>query len=223
MELTHVDALDVDGDVETRASEHDLVFLHGRGDEAESPPGDLLYHRNWEERRLVAPTFEADFYRQPFEEQIRRVDALVGQARLAVGFSYGSWLLLTLVAMRRLTERSAPDVLLISPILGYGGTPSAGLVAPYARELRRHLGLSEWAHWLPNTSKVRPPIVDPERIAFIHGSQDPQCATEDVQALAKLGYPVSIVDDGHRLDSPYARALVDSTLDALLGDTGLWS
>jgi hypothetical protein len=223
LDLTHVDAVELDAVPEAPATEKDVVFLHGRGDAPEVAPGDLIHDQAWGERRLVAPTLDTSFYRQPFEAQIRHVDELVGDARLAIGFSFGSWLLLTVVAMRQLTDRPVPDLILLSPILGYGGTPAAGLVAPYARELRRHLGLSEWAHWLPNRTAVRPPIVNPERIAFIHGTQDPQCATEDVKALAKLGYPVSIVDDGHRLESPSARSLVRRTLSAVMGSSGLWS
>ena len=223
MDVTPVDAVDPESVAQAPAGKQDVVFMHGREDASDVPPGDLIHDQAWGARRLVAPTLDAAFYRRSFEEQIRHVDELVGEARLAIGFSFGSWLLLTLITMRKLTERPAPDLLLLSPILGYGGTPSAGLVAPYARELRRHLGLSEWAHWLPNRAKVRPPIVNPERIALIHGSQDPHCATEDVKALAALGYPVSIVDDGHRLEAPSSRLLVRRTLNAVMGATGLWA
>ena len=221
--MTPVDAVDLEPVVLAPAGKDDVVFIHGREDASDVPPGDLIHDQAWGARRLVAPTLDADFYRQSFEEQIRHLDELVGEARLAIGFSFGSWLLLTLVAMRQLTDRPVPDLLLLSPILGYGGTPSAGLVAPYARELRRHLGLSEWAHWLPQRGKAKSPIVNPERIALIHGSQDPQCATEDVRALAALGYPVSILDDGHRLQAPSSRLLVRRTLNAVMGAAGLWS
>jgi len=198
--------------IDNVAVAQDVVYLHGRGDVPESGPGDLVQAHAWGARRLIAPTLEADFYRQPFEAQVSHVDSLVGEAGLAIGFSYGSWLLLTVVAMRQLTERPVPDLLLLSPILGYGGTAAAGLVAPYARELRRHLGLSEWAHWLPNKARARAPIVTPERIALIHGVDDPQCATEDVRALRPLGYPVTIVDGGHQLSSPGAHAAVQCAL-----------
>ena len=223
MDVTLVDVVDAGAQGEAPACDEDVVFIHGRGDTLEVSPGDLLSEFAWGERRFISPTLGADFYRQPFEDQIAQLDTLVGDARLAIGFSFGSWLLLTLTAMRQLTGRRVPDLLLLSPILGYGGTPAAGLVAPYARELRRHLGLNEWAHWLPNRARCRPPIVDPERIALIHGRHDPQCATEDVEALAKLGYPVSITDDGHRLDSPSSRSLVRRTLNALVGPSGLWA
>ena len=225
MDVTHVDAVELEAEAveEPPATERDVVFIHGREDALDVPPGDLIQDQAWGERRLVSPTLGPEFYRQSFEEQIRHLDTLVGDAWLAIGFSFGSWLLLTVVAMRQLTERPVPDLLLLSPILGYGGTPAAGLVAPYARELRRHLGLSEWAHWLPNRAAVRPPIVNPERIAIIHGMQDSQCATEDVRALGNLGYPVSIVDDGHRLESPSARSLVRRTLNAVMGVSGLWA
>lgn len=191
-----------------------IFFVHGRGDAPEEAPGDLLMEHGWGTREFVAPSFDADFYRENFEAQIERVDAMLGEAPLAMGFSFGTWLLLTVVAKRRLTEREVPELILLSPILGYGGTAAAGLVAPYAREVRRHLGLSEWAHWLPNNARARAPIVCPERIHVVHGTEDPHCATEDVRALSPLGYQVTIVGDGHRLESPEARIAIRRALVA---------
>ena len=130
MDVTHVDAVELEAVEESPATERDVVFIHGREDALDVPPGDLIQDQAWGERRLVSPTLGPEFYRQSFEEQIRHLDTLVGDARLAIGFSFGSWLLLTVVAMRQLTDRPVPDLLLLSPILGSLSGPTGSRIAP---------------------------------------------------------------------------------------------
>jgi hypothetical protein len=172
-----------------------ILYLHGRHASPDEPPGDLIAAVNWP-CPLNRPEIDDAFLRRPFADQMRAVDGWLGSALLAIGHSYGAWLLLCGALDRLERGRPIPPLLLISAVLGAGGrgTGESGSIPPRARRVRQALGLG-------HGTGVR---FAGGAIGFIHGGHDDQCPVEAVRALSGT-QNVCIIPGGHRLTEPEAR------------------
>jgi hypothetical protein len=137
------------------------------------------------------------FLRRRFDVQMREVDAWLECAELAIGHSYGAWLLLCAALGRIESGRAVPPLFLMSAVLGASSNRGGegGSIPPRARRVRRALGLE------PGDSAMFPRGA----IELVHGDNDDQCPVDTVRALGATQI-VSIVPGGHRLTEPGARA-----------------
>lgn len=191
-----------------------VLYLHGRGDEPMSPPGDLFYTEFGSQ--LKAPRLDSAWFAQPFGAQVDFADHLMEKRPvLSVGFSWGAYLLLA-ASLQRLHRRDDfPPLLLLSAVLGIGGNRSpdgriTGFIAPRAKRIRSALGLE-------GDDPVS--VFPKDKLAFIHSDRDNQCPVEPLHRLCSLGYRVQIVSGGHRLDTPEARSAIVTALKSLPGNS----
>jgi len=184
-----------------------FLYLHGRGDRPSSPPGDQVC--NLLGASVESPHLTTEWLARPFGEQADAVDRWMDPPRtLAIGHSWGAYLLLAAALQRTSRGVNVPQLLLLSAVLGTGGVqgagkPSLGFIAPRAREIQRALGLD---------GESPDPILPRDRLSFIHGESDEQCPVDHLHALAASGYDVTIVPGGHRLDAPEAMFTVRNSL-----------
>lgn len=184
-----------------------VLYLHGRGSEPGSPPGDLVASYSWSEP-VVAPALTADWLALPFADLVGHVDDWLEASVLAIGHSFGAWLLLCAAVERSKRGVSIPRLCLLAPILGKGFNDKTGIgyFAPRARLVRSALGLDG----------VNARECLQERIHFVHAERDDQTSIGDAYKLRSLGYAVTLLPGGHRLDHPQARADVPDILRGFL-------
>ena len=70
-----------------------VLYLHGRGDRPPAPPGDLVLGVDWP-GSVLAPVLDDGWQAQTFERRVEHVARWLERARLAIGHSFGGWLLL---------------------------------------------------------------------------------------------------------------------------------
>lgn len=183
-----------------------VLFLSGRGGSVASSPGDLVAAHPWPVP-LLAPELDEAWCVQPFAQQLSQVQGWLEGAGLAVGYSYGAWLLLAAAEERArgVAEPlpTEPGLLLLSPILGELGQ-LRGLLqrAPRAVRLRTSLGLGEAEPegWLGG-------------VRFLFGDDDPLVRPAEVARLAGRGLEVECVAAGHDLAEPAGRRAVVRCLE----------
>lgn len=183
-----------------------VLYLHGRGSEPETPPGDLVAASSWGVP-LVAPHLTDDWLSQPFSRLVSEVDGWLDSAELGVGHSFGAWLLLCAAVERVERGPAIPRLCLLAPILGKGFSEKSGIgfFAPRANRVRAALGFE--------TGSFLEPLR--ERVQIVHAERDGQSRVRDAVELRALGYTVTIVPGGHRLDHPGARTDVARILRSL--------
>jgi hypothetical protein len=165
---------------------------------------------------LRAPIMDAAWDARPFGDRVEQVTAWLEGARLAIGHSFGGWLLLCASIGRLERGRGLPPILLLSSVLGLGSlsrSPSAQAFArpPRMRSVHGALGLA------PGSSALFPD----GSLEVIHAVDDDQCPVGPVRTLIER-HLVTLVDGGHRLDSGPARAVVAKALErhrAALGES----
>ncbi len=180
-----------------------ILYLHGRHATPTQPPGDLVATMDWP-CLFVSPAIDGAFLRRPFAEQMRDVDDWLQPARLAIGHSYGAWLLLC-AALQRLERAAAvPPLLLLATVLGNSGNQRAarGSIPPRARRVRQALGLE---HGIG-------PRFPHGAIEFLHGENDDQCPVEALRGLSGR-FGVRIIPGGHCLTEPEARTVLREMLE----------
>jgi hypothetical protein len=194
---------DVTGVAGTSSVAPYVLYLHGRHALPDEPPGDLVGAVPWP-IPLVCPAVDGAFLRRRFEVQMREVDAWLDRARLAIGHSYGAWLLLCAALGRIESGRGVPPLFLMSAVLGASSNRGGegGSIPPRARRVRRALGLE------PGDSAMFPRGA----MELVHGDSDDQCPVDTVRALGATQI-VSIVPGGHRLMEPGARAGLHGALE----------
>lgn len=110
--------------------------------------------------------FDDRFVRLGFGAQVAQVSTLVAKAHsenaLLVGRSFGAWLLVHSLLGRSL--RFDGSVVLLAPVLGYGGSGHAGFMAPRTRTF--------WSS--VEAGRAMPA----SRVVLVAGSADTQCPIE---------------------------------------------
>lgn len=174
----------------------ELLYLHGRGENPREPPGDLILSHPWK-LTLRCPPLTAEWIAQPFPSQVSIVDEWLEEARGAIGFSWGAWLLLCAVHERMERGIEPPNLLLLSCVLGEGNyTGSGHWKAPRHPQILGALGLGE---------SSSPTPFSPEKLRFVYGSQDTIVPTGLSQRLVDAGYSATDLESGHLLRSRSAR------------------
>lgn len=185
------------------SEERFVLYLHGRGSEPDSPPGDLVASCPWGEP-LVAPGLTDDWLALPFPRLVEQVDGWLESSSLAIGHSFGAWLLLCAAVERAKRGVEIPRLCLLAPLLGKGFSEETGIgyFAPRAKPVRAALGFEP--------GRVHEDLQ--RRLRFVHAEQDGQTSIEDADRLRSLGYTVAVLPGGHRLDHPKARTDVARVL-----------
>ncbi len=155
---------------------------------------------------LFAPSLTDDWLGKPFSHQIDQVEKWLDSSAVAVGHSFGAWLLLCAAVQQLDKGVRHPRLLLLSTLLGRGFNPKMrmGYFAPRAQRVHAALGLEGSEPELP---------VD--ELFFVHGEDDEQCPVEPIRELGELGFSVRIVPGGHRLHHPVARRMLSAALTQL--------
>ncbi len=182
------------------------VYLQGRDDPPGGHPGNLVLEVAWP-GSCYAPPLSSERLARPFQLQVDEIDPLFSCA-VAVGFSWGAWLALAAAHQRLARGASIPRLLLLSPVLGRGGSGAAGLgfFAPRSRRIRHALGLDQGSR-----------VFSLSRTTIIRGASDPQCLADDARVLQCLGFTLHTVEDaGHRLDTQAACHAIKTALAAHL-------
>lgn len=183
-----------------------VLYLHGRGDRPARPPGDLVVDLEWPVP-LRTPIMDARWDARPFGVRVGQVTVWLEDSRLAIGHSFGGWLLLCACIGRLERGRETPPILLLSSVLGSGRiAKSSGAQAfaqpPRMRAVQRALGLA------PGGSALFPG----GSLELIHALDDDHCPVAPVRTLSER-YRVTLVRGGHRLDSGPARTAVSEALE----------
>jgi hypothetical protein len=183
-----------------------ILYLHGRGDEPTDPPGDLVLKTEWP-TELKVPILDELWQGQRFYRRIAEVDAWMDHAELAIGHSFGGWLLLYASSVRLETGRHIPRLLLLGSVVGTGAATTGEKIKTYSAppgmpKVHAALGL--------HGGKARSTF-PPNRLEFIHGVGDRQSPVGLVKTLAN-SFLVQIVPGGHRLEHPKARKVLISSL-----------
>jgi hypothetical protein len=195
-----------------------VLVVHGRGGRPGAPPLDLVVTAPWT-APIHVPALSATWLARPFAAQVADVRGWLGDAALAVGHSWGAWLLLAAAEERVGRGEALPRLLLLSSVLGMGTHPSGrplGYIPPRSRRIMAALGIGEVE------GGVRLPL---ERLTFVHGEQDEQMPVATARAVAERGYVVKVVPGGHRLDGKDAREAVEVEVERLRRDCvlgGAW-
>ena len=195
-----------------RFSDHEaaprLLFLHGRGDDPtrDGPGTQVLSYPS--ELPVCAPRMDATWLTRPFAQQVQDVGAWIRTATACVGHSHGAYLLLCAAEEHSAQGDEVPPMLLLGCALGsssgHGGR--IGYRAPRATRIRRALGL------VPTAARS----LAPDRLSFVHGTDDEQCLFRDFERLAEQGFRVKAVEGaGHRLATAQAKVTVRLALDQL--------
>ncbi len=176
------------------------MYLHGRGGSPSAPLGALVAGQAWR-GALQAPSLDDAFCSRPLSSQLADVHGWLERSSVAIGHSWGAWLLLCACEER---GSNAPPMLLLSPILGRTGAMGrVGFRAPRAGRIRRWLGLEGGA---PSRWVVA-------NVVFVLGHRDPQLLPGDAEALSRLGVRVEDVEAGHGLRSTEGRAAAERWLE----------
>jgi len=192
-----------------------VLYLHGRGDQPTDPPGDLVQQIDWR-FPLFAPEMDQAWHNQRFGSRLAEVDDWLDDATLAIGHSFGGWLMLAAGAARLEEGRTVPEFLLLSSVLGVSVGKKSGRrvgfsAPPGMARVHRALGM--------NSGGAPSAMFAAEDIQFIHGESDTQCPVELIRAL-RAKFTVQIVPGGHPLDHPEARAAVLEALEGCRGRLG---
>ncbi len=174
----------------------ELLYLHGRGEDPRDPPGDLVLSHPWK-TVLRCPPLTSEWIAQPFPHQVSIVDEWLEDSRGAIGFSWGAWLLLCAVHERLERGIEAPNLLLLSGVLGEGNyTGTGNWKAPRQETIFRALGLE---------ASPGPTPFSPQKLRFIYGREDTITPTGLSQRLLDAGHSTLELEAGHLLRSGSAR------------------
>ena len=140
--------------------------------------------------------FIGRFARMSFSDQVDHVVRIISkdycvEDALLLGRSFGAWIILN--ALLRLDVPFPGTVVLISSVLGLGGTGALGFAAPGSRTF-----------WREAESRTKAPA---ERLLLFHGADDEQCPLVHAKRLAELWHLELIVfrGGGHGLGRPAFR------------------
>lgn len=181
-----------------------LLALHGRG----SGPKSVLEYLP-DTVTADAPHMDAAWLARPFAEQVGDVGGWLDRADVAVGHSWGAWLLLAAAVERVERGLDLPNVVLLAPLLGTGRHPGGaplGFIPPRSRRLAAALS--------PPDAKMS--TLPAESVTIIHGEDDEQVPIENVRDAVGDRYRLLTVPGGHRLDHPEARQTVRAELVRVL-------
>ena len=183
-----------------------VLYLHGRGDQPTDPPGDLVARAEWP-TRLRAPRLDPSWQGRPIADRVADVGGWLQSSALAIGHSFGGWLLLCASVRRLARGRPIPRLVLLNSVLGPGPlTQSDRILAvsspPRLKTVHRALGV------LPGST----PVLPADRLELVQATDDEQCPAALARALQRR-YTVRWVPGGHRLEHPRARAIVSAVLE----------
>lgn len=178
-----------------------LLALHGRGSSADRLRSTLVpggYD-------AFTPNLDAMWTARPFAQQVADVDGWLDVADVAMGHSWGAWVLLA-AAVERVGRgaRSVP-ILLLSPLFGVGRHPGGaamGFIPPRSRRLGAAVG----------EPGVGVATIAPGRLAIVHGEADDQVPLANLREAVGDRYRLVVVPGGHRLDHQSARDAVRTEL-----------
>ena len=155
----------------------------------------------------MTPALTDGWLAAPFPGIVKRVDAWLDGSALAIGHSFGAWLLLCAAVERVKRRVTIPRLLLLAPLLGKGFNEETGVgyYAPRAKPVRTALGIERGRANEDLLSCLR----------FVHAKEDGQSTLADAEALRSLGYFVTEVPGGHRLDHRVARTKISAILGRL--------
>jgi pimeloyl-ACP methyl ester carboxylesterase len=161
------------------------LFVPGRG---EAVADFLAWRAAFDE--VGGIDFDDRFARLGFGAQVAQAADLIARAHsyntLLVGRSFGAWLVLHALLGR--TDRFDGTVLLLAPVLGYGGSGNVGFIGPRAR-----------IFW-KSVEAGRP--MPASRVVLVAGLVDAQCPIELARRLARW-WPIELHEwrVGHVLDA----------------------
>ncbi len=176
------------------------LYLHGRGSSPTDPPGDLVGEID-SPYTLYAPHLDGNWFAHPARGEAQ-VDGWLDDTALAIGHSYGGWMLLCAAHSRLSRGASCPRILLLSSVLGPGAAGGRGFIPYRTRAIGEALGIR---------GSDPQPIFPADRLSFVHAEDDEQCPVAPLHTLKKW-FTVEIVPGGHRLDHPVARDVVRSVM-----------
>jgi hypothetical protein len=178
-----------------------LLYLQGGGMPPHLGPGALVFGRDWH-GGLNAPHLDAEWLAQAFPVQLAAVDEWLDDAEGAVGFGWGSWLLLCSMITRAELGQSLSPCLLLSCFMGRG----------------RYTGQETDGHVLPRTEEVARALqtgclADAE-IRFVHGRRDEMAPLAELGGLNTQAFSLRVADACHLLRGP-GEALLSEELERL--------
>ena len=174
----------------------EVLYLHGRGESPQDPPGDVVLSFPWK-GTLNAPPLTSEWIAQPFPNQVAIVDEWLEDAAGAIGYSWGAWLLLCAVHERIQRGTPSPPLLLVSCVLGEGNYTGQGTwKAPRCEEILGALGIG------PSTTTTH---FDPADLRFVQGKRDRIGPEKGASLLVEVGHSVRMVDSGHLMHHSTAR------------------
>lgn len=159
----------------------------GRGESFKEAFGRL----SWcEKADIYSIDFTPEFARLLFTEQMalfRRSfrEQFWSQNAVLLGRSFGSWVLLN--ALMKCETVYPGTVILVSSVLGFGGTANLKFIAPRG-----------WKFWDEAKERAAPPA---RHLVLIHAEDDDQCPVEHARTLSDM-WGIELVtfpDGGHQL------------------------
>jgi predicted alpha/beta hydrolase family esterase len=164
-----------------------VFSIPGRGETFEESLGGLIPGG---EIQVGFIDFIGRFARMSFPDQVAHVVRIISKKywlddALLLGRSFGAWIILN--ALMGLDVPFPGTAVLISSVLGVGGTDALGFAAPWSRRF-----------WQKAESRSRLPA---RRLVLIHGTDDEQCPLAHAKRLVGLWHVELIVfrDGGHGL------------------------
>jgi alpha-beta hydrolase superfamily lysophospholipase len=146
------------------------------------------------------------WHAQEFETQVIFTEQWLGESYLAIGHSFGAWLLLCAACQLVKKAKQVPRLLLLAPVLGMARLGMLGFIAPRSRPVRSALGLD---------GRERERILPVDRIEFVLGAADKMCSESDLLEL-KEQYAAKTVPGGHRMEQQAARTAIQLELSRLV-------
>ena len=158
----------------------------GRGESFQ----DSFAKLTWREKvELYYVDFTPAFGRLLFTEQIALFERIIrekfwSQDAILLGRSFGSWIILN--TLMRFEPIYPGTVVLVSSVLGFGGTANLQFIAPRG-----------WKFWDEAKERVAPA----KRFMLIHAVDDDQCPIKHAQKLSDMWHIdlVTFQDGGHQL------------------------
>jgi hypothetical protein len=154
-----------------------------------------------------APLMDADWYGRSVPDRVGQVAQWLGSACLAVGHSFGGWLLLCAAVDLFRSAEEVPPIVLLDSVLGVGSLGAGDATAVYSlpprqASVHRALGLGAGSD----------PVFSPGDLEIVHAVDGDQCPVAMARRLAAR-YETTLVPGGHRLQSEQAREALSRVLD----------